>query len=105
MAPPRSDPPRRQLAGSAEIDAALDAGALLRLVLTAREPKDPAVVRVVERAGDAGVPVRVASEASLRRLSRTDPPAEVLALVGPPPDADRETALASGGLVWLLVGL
>ena len=105
MTPPRSDPTRRQLAGSAEIGAALDAGALLRLVLTAREPKDPAVARVVERVGHAGVPVRVASEASLRRLSRTDPPAELLALVGPPPDADRETALASGGIVWLLVGL
>ncbi len=105
MAKPRSDPPRRQLAGPAEIGAALDAGAPLRLVLAAREPKDPAVARVVERTAEAGVPLRVASEASLRRLSRTDPPAEVLALVGPPPGADRESALASGGIVWLLVGL
>jgi tRNA G18 (ribose-2'-O)-methylase SpoU len=97
--------PRRQLAGPAELDAALDAGAPVRLVLAAREPKDPATLRAVERARTAGVPVRAASEASLRRLSKVDPPAELLALVGPAPDADPATALASGGLAWLLVGL
>jgi tRNA G18 (ribose-2'-O)-methylase SpoU len=105
MGSTRTDPIRRQLAGPAELEAALDWGAPVRLVLAAREPKDPAVGRAVERARGAGVPVRAASESSLRRLSRVDPPAELLALVGPPPDADAATALASGGIVWLLVGV
>ena len=99
------DRQRRQLAGPAELGAALDAAAPVRLVLAAREPKDPAVRELVERARALGVPVRLTSERSLRRLSRVDPPAEVLALVGTAPDADPATALASGGVVWLLVGL
>ena len=96
---------RRQLAGPAELAAALDAAVPVRLVLAAREPKDPAVPAVVERARALGVPVRLTSERSLRRLSRVDPPAELLALVGAAPDADRRAVLASGGFVWLLVGL
>jgi len=105
MKSPIPRPPRRQLAGPAELAAALEAGEPLRLVLAAREPKDPAVTLVAERARAAGVPVREASERSLRRLSRTDPAAELLGLVGPAPDAERGAVLASGGVVWLLVGL
>jgi tRNA G18 (ribose-2'-O)-methylase SpoU len=96
---------RRQLAGPAELEAALDQGAPVRLVLAAREPGDPAARAAVERARAAGVPVRAASAASLRRLSRIEPPAEVLALVGPPADASAEEALAGDGVAWLLVGL
>ena len=87
------------------MSAALDAAVPVRLVLAAREPKDPAVREVLERASALGVPVRLTSERSLRRLSHVDPAAEVLALVGEAPDADRATVLASGGVVWLLVGL
>jgi tRNA G18 (ribose-2'-O)-methylase SpoU len=97
--------PRRQLAGPAPIAAALDAAEPLRLVLVAREPRDPAVAALADRAKALGVPVRDTSAHSLRRLSLTSPPAEILALVGAPPDADREAVLAAGGLVWLLVGL
>jgi tRNA G18 (ribose-2'-O)-methylase SpoU len=97
--------PRRQLAGPERIAAALDAGDPVRLVLVAREPHDPAVGALVDRAKALGIPVRETSERSLWRLSETSPPAEVLALVGPPPDADRAAVLASGGIVWLLVGL
>jgi len=74
-------------------------------VLAADAPSDPAVAALVERARRLGIPVQAASERSLWRLSKTDPPAELLALVGPPPDAGREPALAAGGIVWLLVGL
>ena len=98
-------PPRRQLAGVGAVAAALDAGEPVRLVLVAKAPRDPAVGALVDRAKALGIRVRVTSERSLWRLSETSPPAEVLALVGGPPDADRETVLASGGLVWLLVGL
>jgi tRNA G18 (ribose-2'-O)-methylase SpoU len=96
---------RRQLAGPAEVSAALVAGLPVRLVLAAREPADPEARAVIERARERGIPVRIASVNSLRRLSRLDPPAEVLALVGPSPGADRDSVLAAGGLVWLLVGL
>jgi len=96
---------RRQLAGPPELSAALDVHAPVRLVLAAREPQDPAALAAIERARALGVPVRPTSERSLRRLSRVDPPAEVLALVGPSPGAERETVMRSDGLVWLLVGL
>jgi tRNA G18 (ribose-2'-O)-methylase SpoU len=97
--------PRRQLTGPAALLAALDAGEPVRLVLVAKGPRDPAVAALADRAKALGIPVRESSERSLRRLSAASPPAEILALVGGPPDADRETVLASGGLVWLLVGL
>jgi TrmH family RNA methyltransferase len=96
---------RRQLAGPERIAAALDAGEPVRLLLVAREPRDAAVGPLVDRAKALGIPVRETSERSLWRLSETSPPAEVLALVGAPPDANRATVLASGGIVWLLVGL
>lgn len=102
--PPRP-PPRRQLAGPGAIAAALDAGEPVRLVLVAKAPREPAVGALVDRAKALGIPVRVTSERSLWRLSQASPPAEILALVGGPPDAERETVLASGGLVWLLVGV
>ena len=97
--------PRRQLAGPAAISAALDAGEPVRLLLAARAPRDPAVGVLVDRAKALGIAVRETSERSLWRLSQASPPAEVLALVGGPPGAARETVLASGGIVWLLVGL
>jgi TrmH family RNA methyltransferase len=97
-------PTRRQLAGPEALSAALDAGAPVRLVLAARS-LGPAAAAAADRAKALGIPVRETSERSLWRLSQTSPPAELLALVGPSPDADREAVLGSGGLVWLLVGL
>ena len=99
------EPTRRQLAGPAALAAALDAGAPVRLVLVAKTPRDPAIPPLVDRAKALGIRVRPFSERSLWRLSAESPAAEILALVGPPPDAERERVLASGGLVWLLVGL
>ena len=97
--------PRRQLAGPEAIAAALDRAEPVRLVLVSGAPQDPATPALVDRAKALGIPVRETSERSLWRLSQASPPAEVLALVGGPPDADRGAVLASGGLVWLLVGL
>ena len=96
--------PRTQLAGPAEIEAALAREAPLRLVLASERPKDARVAVLVERARAAGIPVHTASESSLRRLSKTDPPAELLGLVGPDPGATPEQALAARGIAWLLVG-
>jgi tRNA G18 (ribose-2'-O)-methylase SpoU len=97
--------PRSQLAGPEEIEAALARGEPLRLLLASACPRDARVTALVERARRAGVAVHAASEASLRRLSKTDPPAEVVALVGPDPHATPEQALARGGAAWLLVGV
>jgi tRNA G18 (ribose-2'-O)-methylase SpoU len=96
--------PRAQLAGPEEIAAALARGAPLRLLLASARPKDARVAALVERARAAGLAVHEASEASLRRLSKTDPPAELLGLVGPDPGASPREALAARGVAWLLVG-
>jgi tRNA G18 (ribose-2'-O)-methylase SpoU len=115
MAPPSSrapagrapEPPARervQLAGPEEITAALDAGAPVRLLLVAAEPRDPRVPPLLARAQAAGAAVHTASPATLWRLGKVDPPAEVLGLVGPDPGARREQVLAAGGALWLLVG-
>jgi RNA methyltransferase, TrmH family len=96
--------PRAQLAGPDEVEAALVAGAPVRLLLASAQPGEPRVGAIVARARAAGIPVHGASAASLRRLSKTDPPAELLALVGPDPAASPEEALAGSGAAWLLVG-
>ena len=88
-----------------EIEAALDAGAPVRLLLVAGEPRGARVEALVERVRAAGITVQHASANVLRRLSKREPPAEVLALVGADPRADAESVLAAGGAVWLLVGV
>lgn len=96
---------RRQVAGPAELAAALDAGESVRLVLHAREPHDPAARAVVERARAAGIALRVASAKSLWRLGKCSPAPEVMAVIGPDPAAPPDEALAGGGVAWLLTGL
>lgn len=98
-------PIRRQLSGADEVTRALDTGAPLRLLLVAEDIVDPAARAVVERALELGIPVRPTSARSLWRLGKADPPAEILGLVGPAPDAPREQVLAGAGCAWLLVGL
>jgi TrmH family RNA methyltransferase len=97
--------PRRQLAGPEELEAALARGEPLRLVLVASAPRDARVAGLAERARAAGASVHAASAASLRRLSKADPAAEILGLVGRDPRAGPEQALAGGGAAWLLVGI
>jgi TrmH family RNA methyltransferase len=96
---------RRQLTGPAEIEAALDAGRPVRLVLVGSAPVDPRAAALAERARDAGIEVRATSAASLRRLSLGAAPAEILALEGPDPRASAAEVLAAGAAAWLLVGI
>lgn len=96
---------RRQVAGSDEVEAALARGEPLRLVLVASEPRDARIADLVERARRAGVAVHAASAASLRRLSKADPPPEILGLVGPEPGTSPAEVLAGPGAAWLLVGV
>jgi TrmH family RNA methyltransferase len=95
----------RQLAGPEEIEAALDAGEPVRLLLAASDTGDPRVKALCERARGAGIEVQPASRASLWRLGKTEPPSEVLALVGRDPHAPMEQVLSAGGAAWLLVGI
>ena len=98
-------PVREQLCGAAEIERALDAGRLPRLLLVADTPAEAGTLRVVARARALGIEVRHTSDRSLWRLSRSDPAAEVLGLCGPSPDAPLEEVLAATGVVWQLAGL
>jgi tRNA G18 (ribose-2'-O)-methylase SpoU len=96
---------RRQLAGPEEVEAAVARGEAVRLLLVSAAPRDPRVGALAGALRAAGVPVHEASAASLRRLSKADPAAEVLALVGPDPGAAPAAVLAGRGAAWLLVGL
>jgi tRNA G18 (ribose-2'-O)-methylase SpoU len=97
-------PPRRQLAGPDEIEAALARGEPVHLLLVRPSPRDPRAAALAAKARAAGIPVHPASEASLRRLSQADPPAEILALAGADPAASPAEVMAEGGAAWLLVG-
>jgi TrmH family RNA methyltransferase len=100
-----SDRRARQLAGPEEIEAALAAGEPVRLLLAASDPGDPRVKALCDRARQAGIEVRPTSRASLWRLGKTDPPSEILALVGRDPRAPMEQVISAGGAAWLLVGI
>jgi tRNA G18 (ribose-2'-O)-methylase SpoU len=100
-----SEPARRQVAGAAELAAALAAGEPVRLVLHAAEPKLAETQAVLERARAAGIPLRETSAQSLWRLGKCSPAPEVMAVIGADPDAAPGAALASGGVAWLLVGV
>ena len=94
----------RQLCGVDEIARALDADAPVRLVLVCRErgARDPRVVTLLERVSAMGLPVRRGAPREVDRMSRTSPPAIVLALVGPRPLATDAEILAGPGAAWLL---
>ena len=100
-----SEPVRRQVAGAAELAAALDAGEPVRLVLHASELKEAASQIALERARAAGIPLRETSAQSLWRLGKCTPAPELMAVIGPDPAASPEDALAGGGVAWLLVGV
>ena len=92
---------RRQLAGDAEIATALASGQVLRLVLLRRGA--PAVAQAIAAIARArGVTVLESSANDLRRMSRTPAPCDVLALLGPDPNASMDDALARSGCAWLL---
>jgi len=99
------EPARRQVAGPDELAAALDAGEPVRLVLHARELKDPAARALIERARGAGIPLRETSAQSLWRLGKCAPAPELMAVIGADPAAPPDEALGAGGVAWLLVGV
>jgi len=95
----------RQLRGTDEIVRALDEGRPLGLLLLCEDEMDPELGALVARAEAAGIPIRRATAAVLRRMTSVGPPASVLALEGRRPDASFEDALRHAGAIWLLVGV
>ncbi len=93
--------PRRQLAGPVALGAALREGAPVRVVLV----REGVVCEAAERARAAGATVRSVSSRVMHRLSHARPAADVLALIGDPPQATLDELCARGGAAWLLVGV
>jgi tRNA G18 (ribose-2'-O)-methylase SpoU len=95
----------RQATGPEAVARALEAGEPVRLLLVREGELPPEASALVERARATGIPVRVASAATLWRYSRTRPAADVLALVGRDPRAPLDAVLAGDDPVWLLVAV
>jgi len=92
-----------QRCGIDAIEAALDAGEDITRVLALRDCDDPRLSTLLNRCIDAGIDVILGSENDLWRMAETSP-ALALALVGREPDADLDTLLERGGLIWMLAG-
>jgi 23S rRNA (guanosine2251-2'-O)-methyltransferase len=99
------EPRVRQIAGAAAIEAALRAGADVRLLLVADDAKADTVEPLLERAKQLGIPLKTATRNVITRLCAVRPAEDVLALVGRDPDAALDESLARGGALWLLVGV
>jgi tRNA G18 (ribose-2'-O)-methylase SpoU len=95
---------RRQLAGEVEIAAALARGDALRLVLVRRDASET-VHALAEDARSSGAVVCETSANDLRRMSRSSKPSDVLAMLGPDPQAPVAEVLARPGCAWLLAGV
>ncbi len=92
-----------QRCGIDAIEAALDAGEDITRVLALRDCDDSRLAALLNRCIDAGIDVILGSENDLWRMAETSP-ALALALVGREPDADLDTLLERGGLIWMLAG-
>ncbi|MEE2672786.1 MAG: RNA methyltransferase [Myxococcota bacterium] len=98
-------PIRRQHPGAASIATALDAGESIRLLMVREGRLSPAARDVLARCKAADVSIRKAGQREMKRMSAAGEQPELLALVGPDPNATLEEVLATGGAVWLLTGV
>ena len=92
-----------QRCGIEAIEAALDAGEDITRVLARRDCDDARLTALLDRCMESGIDVILGSENDLWRMAETSP-ALALALVGREPEADLETLLDRGGLIWMLAG-
>ena len=92
-----------QRCGIDAIEAALDAGEDITRVLALRDCDDARLSTLLDRCMESGIDVILGSENDLWRMAETSP-ALALALVGREPEADLETLLERGGLIWMLAG-
>jgi len=93
-----------QRCGIDAVEAALDAGENITRVLALRDCEDERLVSLLDRCVSEGIDVILGSENDLWRMSEKSP-ALALALVGREPEADLDTLLDGGGLLWLLEGV
>ena len=92
-----------QRCGIDAIEAALDGGEDITLVLALKECDDPRLSALLDRCMSQGIDVTLGSENDLWRMAESSP-ALALALVGREPEADLNTLLERGGLIWMLAG-
>lgn len=95
---------RRYLAGADAISEALDARAPVRVLLIDRDDPSPRVRALVDRARARGVEVWLGGAGDLRRMARSAPPPDAIAMCGPPPRAELPELLARDGAVFWLDG-
>jgi tRNA G18 (ribose-2'-O)-methylase SpoU len=102
---PRVEGGRRRLAGAKAIEAALDRGEPLRLIVLDEEADAEAARALLEPARAAGVPVQRVGSRHFERLCPPDAPGDAVALVGAGPARDAAEVLARPGPAWLLIGV
>ena len=92
---------RRRLVGREAVERALDAALPVQCLAVPEGPLADALEALCRRAEAAGAEI---VRTGPRRQARLAGDADVIALVGPPRDADLDSVMARGGAVWLLVG-
>jgi len=92
------------VAGRADVAAALDGDAPVQCVVATRGACSEETQDLLDRAEAAGIRIERVGARKFERLRGNHTRAEILALVGPAPDADLDTVMARGGAVWLLTG-
>mgnify|MGYP003316829962 CR=1 FL=1 len=92
-----------QLSGTAEVRDASENGDPISLILTKIAHGNQEVDEIISVAEKSEILVIEGSENDLWRMAETSP-ALALALVGREPEADLETMLERGGLIWMLAG-
>jgi 23S rRNA (guanosine2251-2'-O)-methyltransferase len=94
---------RRSLAGASAVRAALDGiDPQLQLILIGRDETEPELLAIAAAAEQRGIRIWRGSPGDLARMSRGERPERILALAGPPLDADLDALCARRGAVFLL---
>jgi tRNA G18 (ribose-2'-O)-methylase SpoU len=96
---------RRQLLGTAAIEAALGRGDALQRIVVRREAHDAGVTALLRRARSAGIPVHRVGPRHFQRLRQRGDVCDALGLVGPAPGAEPRDVLRGDGATWQLVGV
>jgi 23S rRNA (guanosine2251-2'-O)-methyltransferase len=90
------------------VAAALEQASPIRLLLVREGGLAPEAREVLDRAREVGVPIRKVGQREMKRMavlaSGADEP-EVIALVGPDPEAGLQELVEREGALWLLVGV
>jgi 23S rRNA (guanosine2251-2'-O)-methyltransferase len=94
--------PRRQIAGLAAINTALDEQRDVQVLLVRTDDSSDATAALVHRALERGVRIWRGGPGDMRRMGRGSDAQTAVALLGSPPTATLPELLARGGISWLL---